>query len=100
MKIDRTPPTYLREEDVDVLARQNAQLMAELWIVKDRLALLENMLSEAGLLKRSALDDSVPEGALADELSSERQAYIRRIMGDTPDERSVDSLKARAANTL
>lgn len=46
MKVERNKPTYLQPEDVDALARQNAQLMTELWIVKDRLTLLETLLEE------------------------------------------------------
>jgi hypothetical protein len=92
--IDRSPKHYLKAEDVDQLARQNTQLMTELWIVKDRLAVLEAMLVEKGLLAEGAIDDNPPQGELAQKLDRERERYIRRIVGIPPEERSIDSLKA------
>lgn len=98
MKIDRTEPKYLTPADVDTLARQNTQLMAELWIMKDRMIVMEQMLADAGLLDRGKLNDLVPEGALEEELKDERTRYIDRIMGVKPETRTVESLKARASS--
>lgn len=93
MKIDRTPRSYLRAEDFDALARQNVQLMTELWIVKDRLAVLESMLEEKSLVDRQKLNDIEPAGALAEELDRDRSAYLDRIMGVDPRERTVEALR-------
>jgi hypothetical protein len=95
-KINRKRKPLLSPEDVDRVARQNVQLMTELWIVKDRLALLESMLEAAGLLSRAALNRAVPEGPLAQELETERNNYIRRVLHDDPERRTVESLKALA----
>lgn len=92
MKVERNKPTYLQPEDVDALARQNAQLMTELWIVKDRLTLLETLLEEKGLVDRKTLNDMEPEGALEDELRREREAYIDRVIGLDPKDRTVEAL--------
>ena len=93
MKIERTKRKYLQAEDVDALARQNIQLMTELWIVKDRLALLETMLEDKGAVDRTTLNDMEPEGDLADELRREREAYVDRIMGLDPKDRTVEALR-------
>ena len=98
MKIERTHLKYLASDDVDAVARQNAQLMAELWIVKDRLALIETMLEEKNLIDRKTLNDIEPEGELADELRREREAYIDRIMGIDPKDRTVEALRDMAPN--
>ena len=98
MEINRTEPKYLLPEDLDTLARQNAQLMAELWILKDRMTVMESLLEDAGALDRGKLDDLVPEGDLAAELERERIGFIERIMGITPEDRTVDALKARASS--
>lgn len=92
MKIERTKLKYLEAEDVDALARQNVQLMTELWIVKDRLTLLETMLEGKGVLDRTRLNDMEPDGALADELRREREAYLERVMGLDPKDRTVETL--------
>lgn len=92
----RQRPPQLKSEDMDRLARQNAQLMTELWIVKDRLTLLESMLETAGLLDRGALNRLKPEGRLAAELAAERDAYVARMVDDDIHTRNVDKLKKRA----
>lgn len=74
--------------------RQNTQLMAELWVVKDRLTVLEHLLEEKGLLETKAVSDFLPEGNLADHLDRERERYIKRIQGFGPEERTIDALKA------
>lgn len=94
-EIDRRPKAYLRPEDIDQLARQHIELMAELWITKDRLTLLESVLEKAGLLDRAALDQLVPEGELAAELLRERDAYVARIVGMDHRERSHETLAER-----
>lgn len=94
MEIDRSQKHYLSTDDVDQLARQNTQLMTELWIVKDRLAVLEAMLVEKGLLDAEVIDDNPPEGALAEKLDRERERFIRRIVGLPPEERTLENLKA------
>ena len=94
MEIDRKPGPYLREEDVDQLARQNTQLMTELWIVKDRLAVLEALLVEKGLLGERDIDDQPPEGELADKLDRERERFIKRIVGLPLEERTLENLQA------
>jgi hypothetical protein len=95
-EIDRTRKPQLTSDDVDRLARQNAQLMAELWIVKDRMAILEKLLQTAGVLDRAALNRYVPEGEFAAELTHEREAFVARIVDDAPENRSVETLKGRA----
>jgi len=96
MDIDRTRPSYLVPDDVDALARQNTNLMTELWIVKDRLAMLETMLEQAGIVKRTDLENQIPSEALEDELAQEREAYIKRVIGLPPEERTVENLKKMA----
>jgi hypothetical protein len=95
-EFDRTRKPQLTADDMDRLARQNAQLMAELWIVKDRMAILEKLLEESGVLDRAALNRNVPEGDFAAELAHERDAFVARIVDDAPENRSVETLKARA----
>lgn len=86
--------TYLSPEDVDRLARQNTQLMAELWIVKDRLAVLEHLLELKGVVATEEIGDFLPENDLAAHLDRERERYIQRIQGFGPGERTTEALRA------
>lgn len=92
-KTKRTQPRYLEAEDIETLARQNIQLMTELWIAKDRLAMLEKTLADKGLIDRSAFNNSEPDEALATELEAERVAYIKRIIGLPSDQRTIPNLQ-------
>lgn len=91
--IKREPTRYLSGEDVDWLARQNTQLMTELWIVKDRLAVLEDLLEKKGVLAADEVDDAPPDETLDAELEKRREQFVRRIIGMPPSERSIESLK-------
>ena len=93
MSTKRTRPDYLEAGDLDTLARQNVQLMAELWIVKDRLAMLEDMLEKQGLIDRSVFETSEPDQALSEELDAQRAAYIKRVVGLAPDQRTIANLQ-------
>lgn len=89
--------TYLKPEDVDNLARVNTELLSELWVLRDRVTLLEHLLEEKGVLKRSEIDGLNPTGDLAKELETERHAYIERVVGAPHQrERTVESLKKLA----
>lgn len=92
-KPKRTQPSYLQAEDIETLARQNVQLMAELWIAKDRLFMLERMLEDKGLIDRAAFNDSEPDEVLSAELEAERVAYIKRVIGLPADQRTIDNLR-------
>lgn len=95
-KTDRNRPHYLAPEDIDALARQNTELMAELWIVKDRLFALEYLLEQSGAIDREKLDGWTAEGDLVDQLKVEREAYIARIVSTPAEDRKVATLKKRA----
>ncbi|MEM6682894.1 MAG: hypothetical protein AAF607_11715 [Pseudomonadota bacterium] len=96
MDIERKQPHYLSAQDIETLARQNVQLMAELWIAKDRIAVLEDMLEKKGIIDRSDFEKKQPDDALTAELEADRVAYIKRIIGVTTQERSVERLKDMA----
>lgn len=89
----RNRPSYLVAEDLDALARQNLQLMTELWIVKDRLTLLEDMLEGPGLIDRKAFDTTEPGAELSAELEAQRIAYIKRVVGLSADQRTIENLR-------
>jgi hypothetical protein len=79
--VDRPDRPQLESRQHDDLMRINAELLAELWILRDRVTILEQVLADKGLVDRKALDDFQPVGALAEELTRERQALVRRVMG-------------------
>lgn len=58
-------------------------LMHELWIVKDRALLLEQVLADAGIDVSEKLDRLDPDEQTAASLEKERKAFIARVLQPT-----------------
>ncbi len=94
---ERPLKPYLGTPELDHLARMNTELLAELWILRDRVTLLEHLLEQKSVIERHTLDTMVPTGALAEELDRERERLVARVVGApnaTPP--SVEALKQEA----
>lgn len=88
---------YTGDEMMDNVIRMNTELMSELWILRDRMTLLEHLLQEKGVIVRKTLDDMVPGGDLAKELNRERDALVEKVVGGAwMQGYSVESLVAKA----
>jgi hypothetical protein len=71
----------LRPEDLDRLGQALITLSKELWVVKDRVRLLEATLTDAGVLLPNAVDQLQPDAALQAELGKERTQLIEQVLG-------------------
>lgn len=92
--VDKPARPYLGQHELDQIVALNTELMSELWILRDRVTLLEHVLQSKGVLSRQELDDLVPEGELAAELQRERDGLVRRVVGAAHDTTySIDALK-------
>ena len=69
------------DERLDGLLRMNTELLSELWILRDRVMVLEKILEEKGLLDRAAVSSYAPSKKFADELQQERDRLVRRVAG-------------------
>lgn len=58
-------------------------LMHELWVVKDRAALLEKVLADEGIDISDKLDRLDPDSETAAKLDEERKAFIARVLNPT-----------------
>jgi hypothetical protein len=87
--VQRPERPYLGQKELDDVMRMNTELLAELWILRDRVTVLEHMLEEKQLINRAALTDFIPQGELAAELDRERRALVERVAG-APHSESYD----------
>ena len=95
--VDAPKQPYTGDEMMDNLIRMNTELMSELWVLRDRVTILEHMLQERGTISRKALDDFVPTGELAKELVRERDGLVEKVVGGAWMQGfSVESLVAKA----
>ena len=70
----------LRAEDMDRLGKALINLTRELWVVKDRVRILEAALVEAGTLAPDAVDRLQPDPHLAQTLEAERGQLINAVL--------------------
>jgi hypothetical protein len=79
---------------IDEILRMNTELLAELWIVKDRLLVLEKVLCEKLGVDREEIDRFVPTGEFVAELDREREIMMRKVMQApfAEDTRTVDAI--------
>lgn len=93
----QTELTYLGSEALDHLARMNTELLSELWILRDRVAVLEQVLTEQGTLHPGAIDNYQPGPELRERLELLRRLTVENVMGAPYRQRpSVAEIQARA----
>lgn len=94
----RQPPdeSYLASTDLDYLVRMNMELLSELWIARDRIAILEQVLVDKGVVAPDAVDTYVPSEEMEARLSTLRQITVENVLGAPfKNNHTVESLKAQ-----
>ena len=71
---------YLDGKDLDAVVRMQTEMLSELWILKDRVLLLEHLLEQRGVVPSEAIDALQPDAALSSKLQAERDALVGRIL--------------------
>ncbi len=66
--------------DVDSLGRMVLALLAELWVTRDRAAILEKLLADQGVLPPDAIDAFTPAGAFAEQLTQMRDQLMGQVL--------------------
>ena len=62
-------------------SRAYVSVLGELWILKDRQAVLEQVLARHGIPAPETVEQFEPDGKFKAELDAERQAWARRMVG-------------------
>jgi hypothetical protein len=75
---------FFADPAIDRLVGMIFSLTAEVHVLRDRLALLEDALKERGLVDTSLLDSAVPEGALEARIAKERAALVQHVFEGLP----------------
>ena len=93
----RGDPVYFENEVIDHLLGIVVELGAQLWVTRDRLAMLEEQLERSGAISVAALDSGRPSEALQERLKVEREAMIRQVYGRLYSRYGGDSADATSA---
>jgi hypothetical protein len=94
-KIHQPPEPYLGQREIDAVMRMNTSLLAEIWQLRDRLAVTEKLLENKAILSSAQIDQFAPDAELAAELEQLRAIMIDRVVNSYNDGGySVQSLTA------
>ncbi|SDT36812.1 hypothetical protein [Actinoplanes derwentensis] len=74
-------PKYLQASDLDGVLRAVLEVASELWVLKDRFAVLEQVMAERGYVTPEDLDRTEPTVDTEARLAAERTAFTARIIG-------------------
>lgn len=77
----KTTPEYLHLSTVDDVATMITALTEELWILRDRVMVLESELGQRGVVTSAELDVVEPGEELTEALGVERRRLIHRVLG-------------------
>ena len=72
--------TFFADPAIDRLVGMVFALTAEVHVLRDRLALLENELIQRGVVDPAALDSAIPEGALEAKIAKDRTALVQHVL--------------------
>ena len=76
--------TFFADPAIDRLVGMVFALTAEVHVLRDRLALLEDALRQRGVVDIAALDSAIPEGALEARIAAQRTALVQNILEGLP----------------
>jgi hypothetical protein len=90
--------TYLKTENTDDLGRMVLALLSEVWIMRDRMAILEDILENKAGLSLDEIDNYVPSPALEARLEELRSRLVGNVIGApmVAREREVDDILRHA----
>jgi hypothetical protein len=74
-------PRYLDPAlDTDSLMRMILELASEVWVQRDRLEIIEQLLDEHGQVSRAEIDGYVPTDSVKEALAAGRRQFIDRLL--------------------
>ena len=86
MTVGTAQTAPMLEARIDKLTQALLHVASELWVTRDRQAVLERLLADGGIDAPDQIDHYRPKGALAERLAAEREAFVSSVLGYlTPD---------------
>ncbi len=72
-------PQFFETDGVDDIVAVTMALATELWVTRERLAGLESLIRNKGVLSDEEIADYRPDDAEAERLAADRAAFLERI---------------------
>ena len=97
---ERPERPNLSSRELESLALTNTELLSELWILRDRVLVLEHLLTEAGILEPDQINQYAPPEGLTAKLDTDRDQLVARVVGAGHRRSiSIEALQAEAAKS-
>src|SRR3546814_19904395 len=80
--------TYLGPDNIDDLGRMVTALLTELWITRDRVAVLEQLLEDKKIVLPGEVDDYIPSEDFEADLERIRDRLAANVISDHLQERA------------
>ncbi len=90
--------SYLNEGNIDDLGQMVTALLSELWIVRDRMAVPEELLAEHNVLTADEIDRYVPSQDVSNRIERLRGSMVANVIGAplAASQRGIDDILGRA----
>jgi hypothetical protein len=85
-------PKFFDNDSNDALTSMMLEIMAELWVVKERVYVLEEVLSSQDQSVKQKVEAFVPTEAQITQLESQRGAFISSVMRSLEDSRTKGAI--------
>jgi hypothetical protein len=79
-QINDPRPQYFKDADLDRIMAVVLNLANELWVAKDRIFVLEQLLAQRGAATTAEVDAYQPSGEAKARLEADRKEYIARVL--------------------
>lgn len=86
-EFNRPADRLLDDADIDGIGRAVMTLCQELWLVKDRMMILEAVLEENGIEASDAIENFQPNEALQERLNKDGRHLIERVLASLSGDR-------------
>ena len=74
-------PAFFDHSVIDNLIAVTMELGAELWVQRERMRVIEQLLAEHGVVTREAIERYESSSEEQDRVRSERDAFVQRLYG-------------------
>ena len=95
--------SFFEQPYIDELVKMNTELLTELWILKDRVYILEKILEEKKIVKNDKINNYEPHGEFINFLDNERESLIKKVI-EAPlkknKNRTLDSILSKTNKEL
>lgn len=76
---------FLGDPVLDRMMKVILSLSQEVYVLRDRLGVVERLLDERHMISRADIEDYVPSGQDQSQILAERDAYIERLLSPLTD---------------